>query len=73
LVRVVDQGRQAFEMKVPFNAIQYPGLVLLGNLLIFKSVFLMYTSWRGRNVSSEMRHFHQEFSVAPDRFFEWGD
>ena len=26
-----------------------------------------------RNVSSEMRHFHQEFSVAPNRFFEWGD
>jgi MoaA/NifB/PqqE/SkfB family radical SAM enzyme len=27
----------------------------------------------GRNVSSEMRHFHQEFSVAPNRFFERGD
>jgi hypothetical protein len=26
-----------------------------------------------RNVSSEMRHFHQEFNVAPNRFFEWGD
>ena len=26
-----------------------------------------------RNVSSEMRHFHQEFSVAPNRFFERGD
>jgi uncharacterized protein YlaI len=34
---------------------------------------LVQKSCRERNVSSEMRHFHQEFSVAPNRFFERGD
>jgi hypothetical protein len=44
-----------------------------GGVCLLKGQRLIIIDPQARNVSSEMRHFHQEFSVAPNRFFERGD
>jgi hypothetical protein len=59
LGKAVDTGTGHFSLLILLATLVYSVLGVL---------FPSKLTWLFRNVSSEMRHFHKEFSVGPPRF-----